>query len=315
MKRLFTLIVAISSIFAAMAQNPMVTLSHNGELTFFTNIGAFNSAVEAAEQGDILYISEGSFVLNEGVCDISKRLSVIGSGYKTHILGTINFQGGAFDKSVKTNPIFEGVRLDNLNFYCNPADLGDTEIVRCWIRKITNGDSAATNIMYDKCYLEDIHFGAGLGHGNVVLKNTKIGHMENCADVTTINCNISEADYYPRYMLSSILGQSTSPKSNNNNPTAENSLFMFDLTNDDVTFFKCYTYNMNSAVMDSELNTQVDLVRYGYRGADGKEVGIRGGDSPFSENPSVPTVDTANSSVDYDAASNKLKVSITVKAD
>lgn len=316
MKRLFTLIVAISSILAVMAQNPMVTLDHNGELKFFTNARAFQDAYEAAEQGDIIYLSEGVFILNDKECGISKRLSIIGSGYGSHILGTIKFQGGSFDKSVMNTPLFDGVRIDNLIFYCNPSELGETEIIRCWIGEITNGDSAGSNVTYDKCYLESIHISTGIGAGNVVLKNSKIGNMINGYNVTTINCNIKETNYYPAYMLSSILCMGVSPEINASiNPIAKNSLFLYDLTSDKVTFDNCYTYNMNLGLVDDKLNTLVDLVRYGYSGIDGTEVGIRGGESPFSENPSLPTVDTSKSSVEYDAAGNKLKVSISVKAD
>lgn len=63
MKRFFTTIVAACAFFAASAQNPLVTLSHDGVLSFFTNLNAFQSALDSAKNGGILYLSRGEFII------------------------------------------------------------------------------------------------------------------------------------------------------------------------------------------------------------------------------------------------------------
>ena len=75
MKRFLSLIVAVCAFLAISAENPMVTLSHNGELSFFTNLTAFESAYSASEHGDTIYLSQGEFVLNGGSLEIKTLLS------------------------------------------------------------------------------------------------------------------------------------------------------------------------------------------------------------------------------------------------
>ena len=64
--------------------------------------------------------------------------------------------------------------------------------------------------------------------------------------------------------------------------------------------------------MDDNLECTLDLVSLGYLDENGTQVGVYGGDFPFSETPSVPTVDSAKSSVVYDSEANQLKVTISV---
>lgn len=314
MKRFLSLIVAVSAIFAAMAQNPMVTLSHNGELTFFTNLNAFNAALEAAENGDILYLSEGDFILDGGSCTIKKRLSIRGSGYKSHLLGRIQIDMGNNPNSWIEDPLFDGVRLDDLTFasgsWTRPANLSGYEIRRSRIRKVQTAGEADNNITYDKCYIDEIDFRGGNSNTtNILVKNSKIGScLDYTSTITLINCNINTMSELPRYMISSILNQDGQP-GNNYNYNISNSLLRFTPEGGNVN--ECY---INEALLlDDNLEAKVGLTDY--RGQDGTVVGIHGGESPFSENPSVPTVDSSKSTVEYDAAGNKLKVSITVKAD
>ena len=314
MKRFLTMIVAVCAFFVASAANPMVTLSHNGELSFFTNLGAFKAAYDAAKDGDIIYLSEGDFILDGGSCTIAKRLNIVGNGYSSHLLGDIYIDMSNNANAKMDAPLFDGVRLDDLSFNnggTSMKNLGESEIRRSWIRKITRGDHAGTDVLYDNCYIESIDFVAN--GGNVLLKNSKIKNLNSNYNVSVINCNIDNAKYYPRSMFSSILNNETKCTSSGK-CSIHNSLLRFDHQDGNLTTYDCYL-KTDSSLLDDKLETTVDLVANGYFGADGEVVGIHGGESPFSENPSVPTVDTANSSVEYDSASNKLKVNITVKAD
>ena len=314
MKRFITMIVAVCAFFAVSAQNPMVTLSHNGELSFFTNIGAFKTAYDAAENGDILYLSVGDFILDGGKIAIEKRLSIVGSGYDTHILGDISFK---LDTPYEMNaPLFDGVRLDDIEFNVLNSyykNIGQSEILRSWIRTVEYADYAGTDVLYDKCYLEKIICYNSRG-GNVILRNSKIGYLEGGYNVTVENCNINDADYYPRSMTSSIFNKNSKCATSGKH-SIFNSLLNLNHDNTQVTKYDCYI-NSDASLLNDKLESTIDLTANSYFGKDGTtEVGIHGGESPFSENPSVPTVDSSKSSVEYDAASNKLKVSITVKAD
>lgn len=315
MKRFLTLIVAVCAIFAAYAQLPMVTLSHNGELSFFTNLGAFKAAYNAASNGDTIYLSEGDFILDGGSITIMKRLNIVGNGYNTHILGDIEINMVGNENAEMEAPLFDGVRLDVLKFNTSGSrNMGESEIRRSWIRKITYPDYAGTDVLYDNCYIESMSFYNGGSSGNVMIRNSKIGYIESGYEATVVNCNINKAEYFPRSMFSSILNNESSCLTSGK-CSIHYSLLRFDHKNTNLTKYDCYL-DAESSLLDDKLETTIDLAANGYLGQDGKTVvGIYGGEYPFTENPSVPTVDTDNSSVEYDSTSNKLKVSITVKAD
>ncbi len=314
------MIVAACAFFAASAQNPMVTLSHNGELSFFTNLTALESAYNAAVSGDTIYLSHGDFVVNGGSFDIKKGLSIIGNGYGSHILGNITISIVSPNPVVEA-PLFDGVRLDKLDF-SNASDVNyhvieTAEIRRCWIRNLDNGARAAKNITYDKCYIEDADFN---GTNTVILKNSKIkcnynnGYLYN---VTAMNCNIGLTSHYPLTAISCILKKgSNSPGVSGSSASIINCLLDFKPTSSSLYQHECYYIEDSSEpIFDDKMNCTLNLTESGYLGQDGNIVGIMGGENHFSENPSVPSVDTDNSSVEYDAENNKLKVSITVKAD
>ena len=269
----------------------------------------------AAENGDILYLAEGNFILDGGKQSIKKLLSIVGSGYNSHILGTIEIslpENTGIDMSA---PLFDGVRIDVLSFdiYSNHyKNLGNSEIRRTWIRELVGGSYAGLETLYDNCYIEKADF---YGDGTVLVKNSKLGKVDgrNTYDISVMNCNIDYLNYYPRYMSSSIVAENGETQVNGNHTIVRS--WMHILPDDySINLYDCY--EGHDSMLDDNLEVNgIDLASFGYLGEDGNVVGIHGGESPFSENPSVPTVDTANSSVEYDSAANKLKVSITVKAD
>ena len=112
MKRFFTMIVSVCAFLTTSAQYPMVTHSHNEELTFFSNITALNSTIVAAENGDVLYLSEGTYFLENGKLDIpaSKRLSIVGAGYKSHIIGDVKVFMTTLTSDLDT-PLFDGINF------------------------------------------------------------------------------------------------------------------------------------------------------------------------------------------------------------
>lgn len=316
MKRFFILIVAVCAFLAASAQHPMVTLSHDGELSFFSNLTAFNAAVDSAQNGDVLYLSEGEFVIEGGALTLKKRLSIVGNGYGSHLLGDITINMSSNENGYMDAPLFDGVRLDKLSFDNSPSskrNLKESEIRRCWIRELVNGAYAGDDVTYDKCYIENAKFS---GTGSVLVKNSKVGNVTYAYNTTAINSHIYNLSYYPLTTISCIIHTGNQPSVNGSSCTIINSLLDFTPPSSGVYTHDCYIYSDETQpLLDEKLDCPLNLTELGYLGQDDTVVGIYGGEDPFSENPSVPSVDTANSSVEYDAEGNKLKVSITVKAD
>ena len=328
MKRFFTLIAIISITLVAMAQRPLVTLSHDGELSFFSSLSAFEEALDAAQNGDIIYLSEGNFTSNANVIDIEKKVSIVGCGYKSHILANIqvDLRSNPTDDSIQS-PMFDGVRLQKLTFY-NHSDsrknLKNVEIRKSWIRELNHGGFAGNDFKIDRCRIEIAEFD-GANSNNTYVSNSKIGEIIGASGghaINVINCNIGKAHYCPRSVISSIIGGGTGYTTGINGgllSTGTHSIYNSWLPDIDILYNKdnfyienCYFEYPEGGLLDENYEATVDLLEKGYLGEDGTVVGIYGGEFPFSETPSVPTVDSTNSKVEFDAENNKLNVTITV---
>lgn len=96
-KKLFTLIVAFVCAATMTAQN-IAVVSPSGVTTLYNT---FPEAVEGAEDGSVVYLPGGSFVLSNAL-HITKKLTIVGIGHKsespdgiTYIDGFIYFDGGS----------------------------------------------------------------------------------------------------------------------------------------------------------------------------------------------------------------------------
>lgn len=304
----------------ATQSQPMVALEHEGDLSFYTDLRAFESALKDAQNGDILYLTEGDFYISEGKVTINKRVSVVGSGYSSHLSGNILIDMSSNPDSYNEAPLFDGVRLDKVSFATSDAAVNNivkSEIRRCWIAQLTDVGFGGEEVLINSCRLDYGNFTKPTSsESHIELRNSKIGGADsfyNCNMV--LNCNVASPDCFPETMISCIIDNF----SENNGyggytaiygsmiPVAWNTVFTeIDGGYKDLQKKDCY---YESYALDDNLEYR------GYeefRGLDGTVVGVYGGESPFSMNPSVPTVNTRRSAVEYDAENNKLKVSIVV---
>lgn len=112
MKRILTFVALMGVMFVAMAQRPMATLSHQGKLTFFNSGSSFGEAINAAVDGDTIYLSEGKYSC-QGLVDnntITKKVTVIGNGRKSHIVDDIIVK----IRGILTSALFDGVKLEKV---------------------------------------------------------------------------------------------------------------------------------------------------------------------------------------------------------
>ena len=82
MKKLFlSLVAAIVAATATYAQNSLIAvLSHEGEVSTFYGITALREAHDAAENGDVITLSSGTF----NSCDITKAVTIRGAGMEVN---------------------------------------------------------------------------------------------------------------------------------------------------------------------------------------------------------------------------------------
>lgn len=312
MKKIISILAAIIMVAIASAQTkPLATLSHNGELTFFDQVSALEDAIEASVDGDIIYLSDGKFgASRQSLTITSKKISIIGNGYNSHILPDIIFDFKSAVSDTLTAPLLDGVRLEELSFRnsINSKPVNQVEIKKCKIDKISL--SYTNNVRLDRCNINTFN---GTSNLNVQVYNSKIGRFEGTKCEIVENCNIDNIhNYSPSYITNSIINRFTNTPSGG---IYENCLIGNNAelsTSNDLR--NCYdmTDTENTAVLDENLECTIENMDP-YTGIDGTVVGIYGGQwFPFSETPSVPTVDATKSSVVYDKENNKLNVTITV---
>lgn len=320
MKRILNLIATLLLVAVVGSAQPqdrqaMVTLSHEGNLTFFTDLTAFEDALEAATDGDVIYISEGILTSLSNPIEIKKRLSFVGCGYNSYIVCHVhvNFQENTADEL--QTPMFQGIRLRNLSFHNDDEVMEKTEnimIKNCYIDNLNSFGRASNNFYITGCHLKEADADWGASN-NVVIQNSKIGALHWGNRTKLINCNLRYCNRLPLSAISSIIyepeGDSYFPIGT---PTFYNTVTKYDLPSAVYTE-NCYT-GISGLTMDEEtLEINMNPETQGWIGQDGTIVGIHGGEYPFTENPTVPTIDAANSSVEYDAANKRLNV--TIKAN
>lgn len=320
MKRILNLIAALLLVAVAGSAQPqdrqaMVTLSHEGNLTFFTNLDAFQDALNAATDGDIIYISEG-IVTASSEAVINKRLNIIGCGYNSYIVCPVRIDMGGVTAEETTTPMFDGVRLKQLRANDWEPSIDNTKnltIRNCYVDDFRRGSYMAQNLNIIGCFLKMAEF-ADNYFSKVTIQNSKIGSIKWADRATFINCNVRSCNRLPLSAISSIIIYE--PEEDfyipNGTPTFYNTVTKYDLPSEVYTE-NCYT-GISGLTMDEEtLEVNMNPETQGWIGQDGTIVGIHGGVYPFTENPTVPTIDAANSSVEYDAANKRLNV--TIKAN
>ena len=128
MKKLFLILTSVFVSAYAMAQETFVaTLEHNGEYTNFYNNTALTAAYEAAEDGDVITLSSGTFTcpnITKGVTIRGIGLAQLEQNKKTYI--STAFDVYAQDASRTVN--LEGLYLQNtMNIYSDgSADTAGT---------------------------------------------------------------------------------------------------------------------------------------------------------------------------------------------
>lgn len=326
MKRILTFLALVAIAMTALAQRPLATLSHNGELTFFDNELGLENALEKAVNGDTIFLSQGVFASNASNVEIKKRVAIIGCGYesKINIKLTVNFADNP--DSYLDVPLIDGVMIaQTLTFRSSSTsrtNLYKTIIQNSYINNLDYAGYAGEDVLFNNCHIVSADF-YGADGSNVSVQNSKISKIESNhgAYINVTNCNIGKANYLPRNVVSSIIAKTTFSSDGvrfqvSGSHYVSHSLLPngFDSNNSSSVFKESvYLENINDgSFLDEDLECTLNLEEKGYLGVDGTVIGIHGGYYPFTETPSVPTVDSANSSVVYDQENNKLNVTITV---
>lgn len=358
MKKLFFTMVALIMATLSYAQGSVLaTLSHEGEISTFYGAKGLKNAHAAADHGDVITLSSGSFQ----AVDITKAVTIRGAGmqtdpvakiYPTIILGAFNINVA---DSLEQGLTIEGIYCDN-NTVTVYNTLSNATFLKTRFYDIKPVGSSSygwgfmKNVAFIHCKIASA-FTNKNGSNSVSFVNSVVmapslgssgsGYSNNSFEFT--NCVVrwpssgqtAATSFYAIYRNCILASQ---PYSNYNSTshtlsktnliynclgivygiTGMPSIFsnldtsaseMFYTSEDMSEVFKSWTgtyYDTEDFELTEEAKTK-------YLGDDGKELGIYGGNLPFTPNPSNPKITKFNvaskSTID-----GKLSVDIEVKA-
>lgn len=324
MKKVLLSLVAIMVATMSFAQNTVVaSLSHEGETTIFYGSNALKDAVAAAESGDIINLSAGTFYAS----DISKGITLRGTGIDkdepTYIVNNFTIEIPIEDTNRFT---MEGIRCQNTIFTKGTFD--NPSFVKCQfniIKNATNSD-AVKNILFTNCKITGgINVG---GDNSVFFINSYVAFItkydngtimsKNCIHrqptLTDLNQSIwSNCIFYPEKYSEHYLPADAQVT----NCVAIG--YAYDMFRGMLEHPNCKSFGYyqdvfkeyNGGYTDEQTFELNDEAKNTLLGTDGKEVGLYGGPIPFNLNLSYPLIKTMTVDEQTDA-DGKLGVTIEV---
>lgn len=349
MKKLFLSLVALTMATMSYAQSSVLaTLSHEGEISTFYGARALKSAHAAAKHGDVITLSSGSFQ----AVDITKAVTIRGAGMQVDTIAKIypSVIVGKYVINVadtlEQHLTMEGVYCDDntvtvYNILKNATFIKSRFYNFTSASDKTNGYGNMINLAFIHCKIAN-HFnndisGNTVSFVNSVIMNPTVGYSSstnnsfeftNCV-IRWNYCLPSRASYYAIYrncIFNSSLSSSYSSSSNylSNTNLIYNCLgicpynmfanfgsqgVLLYTTKNVSDVFKNWT-GIYSDAQSFELKDEAKTM---YLGDDGKELGIYGGNLPFTPNPTNPKITKFNVA-SKSTADGKLSVDIEVKA-
>ena len=314
---------------ASAFNNSAVMLLHNGKMTTY-EAEQINDAMEAAEDGDVVILTEGTFPTFK----ITKKITVRGVGEMTIINGDIDISIPG--EPTLTANLLEFVKVIGVVYVnlpisrmvikqCN-VDYNSNSVV--WIKAKT------TDSYIDRCKIEDLRMYEvytetvtvdgvtstfvlpcvqGLTITNSVINGTwgvdNDNHPSNDGRISTgstfLNCYIGRGEHSLGNVINSIIRYNQWALQCTN---FVNTYFRKNQTSYNpatCTVTGCYFEDDSDLQYDSE-----DITTKGYLGNDGTIIGPMGGNTPYTLRPAVPQV--TESSMKVDAEKKQLNVTLTV---
>lgn len=319
----------------ATAQSSMLaTLNHEGTISTFYGPSALYEAHVAAESGDVITLSRGTFTST----DITKAITLRGAGMDidtltgaepTIITGNFNINladtetnrltiegiyhnHSIYYKGTLTNAMFLKSRFKSISFISTEMSLKNSSFIHCKIAySLFIGDNSSVSCINSAIEEPRGHssISSNFDFQNCVINFRSNGSQDLVKSSTYKNCLINtrnSSSLASSCMAYNCIGISSSNIFGNiPNPT---NTYISDIQ----TVFKTYT-GQSLEKLDGENFELTDEAKTKYLGTDGTEVGIHGGILPFDRTPSNPQITKCNVA-SKSTADGKLSVDIEVKA-
>ncbi|MBR7018378.1 MAG: hypothetical protein IKH99_05955 [Prevotella sp.] len=246
--RFFFSVIALCCAMVAGAQNEVMyaLLQHGNDVTAFQGSTAFKNAVDAADDGDVITLSQGVFT---GEIFIKKSISIYGAGFeedaeagteKTETTGKIFI--GADDENTTISQIhFEGMYINGgewTRLYVGGLKNGSSRpvsnlsISKCRISSYIQVDHDMDQITIDNSVI-DVLYGSNTTRkvGNLLISNTYItNRVYDFSNTRGLINHCIQGGYYDRdyanaqFKYQNCIFVSTAGYSNSNYPIYHNSI-------------------------------------------------------------------------------------------
>ncbi len=303
MKKLFFSLVALICATMSYAQSSLIaTLSHDGEISTFYGTSALREAHEAAQHGDIITLSSGSFTS----VNITKAITLRGAGMQvdtiaktnpTMILGDFDItipdsaeqrlmmeglhHNGSINIKCKLNnatflkDLIGEIKIDNKN-----SQIINSTFIHCIIKGYSVTSSENNSASFINCYIYK-PYGYKSSHE---FTNCIVREIGNIYNSTLNNCILYDTEYQGWSQGSGNYGARKLDSSNsanyclgrNNNQTIFSELIVNTknyIYTDISSIFKTFKGDYTN----EETFELTDEAKAKYLGSDGTEVGIHGG--------------------------------------
>ena len=275
-------------------------LQHEGERSVFYGSDSFINAYNAAIDGDVITLSEGSF----NPCVIGKSITIHGAGARQDsVAGSFatRFTNHVY---IGSNPIIEGVSFGVVWL----QDQSRPQFLKCNFVLVQPGNNYNTHcqtVCFTNCYILNLRL--------ICNPNTTFAsYIDNCHLVNCVVWNFLNFYGQDNIASNSIIRMTD----NMSNFTSYNSIIIRDdgcKPTNTCTFYNCigvkngwpdlvFEYSLNSMVVEYDSITDVfpafvgedilnepfilnEGIAVSFLGTEGTEVGIHGGYYPYSSRP------------------------------
>lgn len=310
-----------------------VFLQHNGNITGVFDGSDISKSIEAAVDGDTLFLSLGRF---NGNLTINKSICLIGSGAEagsdsqrsTYIDWGCNPRIDAGDGKILSSVTIEGI-YSGPGFYAQ-GKIENLVFKKCHISN-TLGISDNSNGGYtkkaiiDRCRLDNISTDGNIQ--DATIKNCKIYRVygqggQSISACKFINCNIWQVNSNTKAMfVNSIINQ---VNDGTDSYLSSQSLLVNTLYHNmngydpmqNCSQQDCWSSTETLIRNDGNYNcslTADQLKEAGYLGTDGTIIGCEGGVNPYSLVRHAPVITQKGTKVDLDNKKVIINVNVTAK--
>ena len=350
-KFFFSLVAAMMATSTVFAQGSLLaTLSHNGNISAYYGADALNTAMEAAEAGDVITLSSGQFnsaIIDKPVTIRGAGMSVSTEGSNPHeptqiennlyiniadeetgnlIMEGLYMKGDVTYNGNIRNAQFQKCRFLSFKSYSDNSILSNATFVHCRISKgFTLGENSSAYFVNSLVGLAKNDFWSSNAEFNncyVTFNFAKYFYngsfmnsiiMTNATNVSGYYLDSSLDKSCSAYYCIGLVNSASPQVGNVFSNMPDNNKTNTNFYRMDLSTIFTTNYPWDTEIKDSYEFILNDTAVQQYLGNDGTQVGVYGGNLPYDENVAIPQITKCNVA-SKSTADGKLSVDIEVKA-